>query len=41
MKPGEVAILCVFVGALVALLAVAARGDLVGIMVEIETWIGG
>ena len=41
MRPHEIAALCVLVGALVALMTIGARGDLVGVMVEIEAWIGG
>jgi hypothetical protein len=41
MRIREVVALCVFVLALVALFAVAASGDLVGMMVELEYLIGG
>jgi len=41
VKRREVVVLCVFVLALVALFGVAASGDLVGMMVELEYLIGG
>ena len=41
MTGREIAALCVFVAALVALMAIGARGDLVDVMTEIEAWIGG